>query len=70
MNDSRIMLRGPVAVAAAIALVAVGAGATYLLTQRPPGQPKEGIAGSPTNRPSNPPNLPLPDVVVTLSKRQ
>jgi membrane fusion protein, heavy metal efflux system len=83
IDDSRIKLRWQAVVAAAIALLAVGAGTTYLLmrTSSGSGQRAQEIAG-PSNVPStrtppsspaadsrsNAPNLPLPDVVVTLSQ--
>lgn len=82
--NARVTLRWPVLVAAATALLAVGAGTAYLLMQRFPasGQRMQGIADpahapSPGraqlstvehNRPSNAPGLPLPDVAVTLSQ--
>ncbi len=44
--DSRVTLRWPAAIAAAIALLAVGAGAAYML-MRPPGQPTAGAVGQP-----------------------
>jgi len=82
-GDSRVTLRWPAVAAAAIALLAVGAGATYLLMQDSSGsdQRSQDIAG-PANVPStgrtlqpsagnnsssNAPDVPLPDVVVTLS---
>jgi RND family efflux transporter MFP subunit len=81
-RNSRVTLRWPAAAAAVIALLAVGAGTTYLLIQRSSrsDQPIPDIAGSAnatsmerTNPPSNDESplsdkrLPLPDVVVTVS---
>jgi RND family efflux transporter MFP subunit len=83
-GHARVTLRWPIVAAAVIALLAVGAGTTYLLMERSSGsgQRMKDIAG-PANAPStgktqpstaagdgpsNTPNLPFPDVVVTLSQ--
>lgn len=83
-GNARLTLGWPAAAAAMIALLAVGAGTTYLFMQRSggSGQPMSSVAG-PANVPStartapsnsagntltNRPSVPLPDVVVTLSQ--
>ena len=82
-GDSRVTLRWPAVAAAAIASLAVGAGATYLLMQKssrsdqrredivsPANVPSTGRAlqsSARGNAPSNAPDVPLPDAVVTLS---
>jgi cobalt-zinc-cadmium efflux system membrane fusion protein len=81
-RNSRVTLRWPAIAAVAIALLAVGAGTTYLLMQRSSlaDQPMPDIAGSAnaasttgTNQSSNDASrsserrLPLPEVVVTVS---
>ncbi len=85
MNSNfRVTLRWPAVAAAAITLLAAGAGTTYLLMLRFSGsrQPAQEIAGSPSamptgnapspsgtgNGPSNRSNQRLPDVIVTLSR--
>lgn len=83
-GNARVTFRWPTAAAAAIALLAVGAGTTYLLTQKfsGSGQRMQDTAGPANRSPraeapqasplgngrSNAPNLPLPDVVVTVSQ--
>lgn len=83
-GNARVTLRWPIVAAAVIALLAVGAGTTYLLMERSSAfaQRMKDIAG-PANAPStgktqpstaagggpsNTPNLRFPDVVVTLSQ--
>ena len=81
-NESRLTLRWPVVAAAVIALLAVGAGTTYLLMERSSRSDQQirDIAGSASaastgstnpsrneGRPSGAQHLPLPDVVVTVS---
>ena len=83
-GNARLTFRRPAVAAAAIALLAVGAGTTYLFMRRSagPGESMSGVAG-PVNAPStariepsngagntvsNTPNVPLPDVVLTLSQ--
>ena len=82
-GNARLMLRWPAVAAAVIALLAVGAGTTYLLMVRSSGsgqrmQEVAGPANTPStgrtqpstavgNRLSSTPNLPFPDVVVTVS---
>src|SRR5882724_12226397 len=80
-TNSRVTLRWPAVAGAVIALLAVGAGTTYLVMQRSSSdQPVQNIACSAnaasTGRTSQPGNdgslpsakrLPLPDVVVTIS---
>lgn len=76
-GTSRVTLSWPAVAAAMVALLAVGAGATYLLMQRSagPGQPMEERAAQTTAAPSSAtgnsssstPERPLSDVTVTLS---
>jgi RND family efflux transporter MFP subunit len=80
-SNSRVTLQWPAVAAAVIALLAVGAGTTYLLMLRFAGSrpPSQGSAASPQamstapspggtgNSPSSSSSQPLPDVIVTLS---
>ena len=83
-GNARLTLRWPAVAAAVIALLGVGAGTTYLLMQRSAGsgQRMSGVADPASvpstartepsnvagNAPANTPNVPLPDVVLTLSQ--
>jgi membrane fusion protein, heavy metal efflux system len=80
-SNSRVTLQWPAVAAAVIALLAVGAGTTYLLMLRFAGSrpPSQGSAASPQamstapspggtgNSSSSSSSQPLPDVIVTLS---
>jgi hypothetical protein len=79
-TDSRVTLRWPAVAAAAIALLAVGAGSAYLLLQKfsssdqrmqdtarsasAPPAPEAPQSGASSERPAR---APMPDVVVTVS---